>query len=251
LSSSPSTKPHHVREEGELGIEEGEVEEGEVESATIKVSTSTGAHTQTTTSSPTPSSPSHLVETSQSLFKNDDTNPAGEDPEDKHTESQSTYTRCFEGTFRCDKEEYKAQITISPSYPQIPPLFKLKLRHKHRDHDGYHHHHHHHHLPSEVKTNCDPEALALASKPSYSPYSPYLKHIQTELNVNYTKLLPSPVSPTDLYCLLSYQIRYLKLCLDVLHEVSRKGGGDSTLAKITRFHRGRDRRIPLDPPVDW
>lgn len=239
----------HVREEGELGSEDGEVEEGELEpaiapnrgsSSTSNVASSSTTVTLSTSTTNVSAPPSPTYPTVEA-FRNEDTVNSAiiEDTlDDKQT--NDAYNRCFRAIFRCDKEEYKAKITVSPCYPHIPPVFKLSLRRKYRDNDGYHHHqHHHHHVSAEVRANSDPEALAIALRSPSTPFSIYLKHIQTELNLNYINLIPSP---NELNQLLSYQIKHLKICLDLLYEVSRRGN-DSALAKIFKPHRGRDRRI--------
>jgi len=150
----------------------------------------------------------------------------------KKKESQPDHNRYFRAIFEHEKDTFKARILVSPCYPQVAPVFKLSMKpHKNR-----------HVIPAHIKIDCDPDAFSVATKSTSSHHREdiNLKHIQTELNLNYKALLPSD-RETDR--LLSYQLRRLKFCLDVLCEVTKKGSDSSSAKIMGRPFRGRDRRI--------
>jgi len=143
------------------------------------------------------------------------------------------HNRYFRAIFECEKDTFKARLIIHPNYPLVAPVFKLSMKsHKNK-----------HSIPNQIKAECDPDAYALATKTSHRNNEDInLRHIQTELNLNYKSILPSD---RELDKLLSYQMRRLKICLDILSDTYKKGQ-DSACAKILgRPYRGKDRRIVL------
>jgi len=146
-------------------------------------------------------------------------------------ETLPDYNRYFRAIFECEKDTYKARILVSPCYPHVAPVFKLSMKsHKNK-----------HVIPAHIKMDCDPEAFLVATKSTSSHTENInIKHIQTELNLNYKTLLSSE---KDIDRILSYQLRRLKVCLDVLCEVTKKGCESSSAKIMGRPYRGRDRRI--------
>jgi len=145
---------------------------------------------------------------------------------------EKTHARYFKASLKAEKGEsniYKALIKVSSAYPAKQPLFKLSLEKSYQKKFS---------IPVIYKDLCNPEALSFAQKEHSKKNDINLKLIEIELNLNYESFLQG-----DVNYLISCQMRKLKMCLDIVHDINKKGSESSVAKVLGKAHRGKDRRI--------
>jgi len=148
-------------------------------------------------------------------------------------ESEDTWqtyrTIYFRALFKREKVQLQALVEISPEYPTRAPFFKLNVLQNKEDAVQF---------PNTVKAKADPDALKLVTLSSQ--FDNDLKNIETEINANFGKLLPSDLPDDNL---LSYQLQKLQECFDIHCETMEHGEEMKNIKDTIRPVTGRGRSV--------